>query len=140
MLRGARLWRQIADREVEGFGLSEATVYPLVFIARLGNGIRQSTLAESLGMEGPSLVRLLDQLCAAGYVQRREDPTDKRAKTLHLTAEGAALAATLLARLDERRRLVFETVTDGELHAALAAFAALDRAAASGRSVKEAAL
>lgn len=136
MLRGARLWRQIADREVEGFGVSEATAYPLVFMARLGDGIRQATLAEALGMEGPSLVRLLDQLCAAGLVQRREDPTDKRAKTLHLTDKGSTLTATLIERLDAARLEVFTDVSDDALQAALRVFAALD-AAVSTRASRE---
>ena len=68
---------------------------PVLTIARAGNGMRQGVLAEELGVEGPSLVRILDQLCLGGLVERRDDPTDKRAKTLHLTAEGQALAAVI---------------------------------------------
>jgi MarR family transcriptional regulator for hemolysin len=35
-------------------------------------------------------VRLIDLLQAEGLVERREDPTDRRAKTLHLTPTGEA--------------------------------------------------
>lgn len=52
-------------------------------------------MAEELGVEGPSLVRVLDQLCIAGLVERRDDPRDGRAKTLHLTPEGDKLAAVI---------------------------------------------
>ena len=41
-----------------------------------------------MGIEGPSLVRLIDLLQAEGLLERREDPTDRRAKMLHLTALG----------------------------------------------------
>jgi MarR family transcriptional regulator for hemolysin len=51
---------------------------PVLHIARSGGGMRQGHLAEELGVEGPSLVRILDQLCAAGLVERRDDPKDGR--------------------------------------------------------------
>jgi MarR family transcriptional regulator, transcriptional regulator for hemolysin len=47
-------------------------------------------LADELGIEGPSLVRLIDLLQAEGLVERHEDPTDRRAKTLHVTKAGGA--------------------------------------------------
>ena len=57
-------------------------------LSRQGESLRQGALADELGIEGPSLVRLIDLLQVEGLVERREDPTDRRAKTLHLTALG----------------------------------------------------
>jgi MarR family transcriptional regulator, transcriptional regulator for hemolysin len=128
LIKGARLWRQLADAELTGFGISEACAYPLVFVARLGDGIRQSVLAEAIGIEGPSLVRLLDQLCTAGLVERREDATDKRAKTLHLTAKGAAVAADLTGALDAARNRVYAGVSNADIQAALRVLRMLDQA------------
>jgi MarR family transcriptional regulator for hemolysin len=54
--------------------------------------MRQGALADEIGIEGPSLVRLIDLLQSEGLVERREDPTDRRAKTLHLTPNGEAKA------------------------------------------------
>jgi len=45
-----------------------------------------------MGIEGPSLVRLIDLLQAEELVERREDPTDRRAKMLHITALGETKA------------------------------------------------
>ena len=59
-------------------------------LSRQGENVRQGVLADELGIEGPSLVRLIDLLQAEGLVERREDPTDRRAKTLHLTKAGEA--------------------------------------------------
>ncbi len=130
LLKAARQWRRIADREVEDFGLSEATAYPLVVMAQSGDGLRQAALAEALGMEGPSLVRLLDQLCDAELVQRREDPTDKRAKTLHLTDRGRRVAKDLVRRLDRVRASVFDACSEDEIRATLKVLKMLERAAA----------
>ncbi len=48
-------------------------------------GIRQVTLAQMLDIPPIALVRLIDRLEEAGLVERRVDPTDRRARTLHLT-------------------------------------------------------
>jgi len=88
--RLGRIWRRESDQALSNHGLSYATAIPLLVLSRQGENVRQGVLADELGIEGPSLVRLIDLLQAEGLVERREDPTDRRAKTLHLTKAGAA--------------------------------------------------
>ena len=88
--RLGRIWRRESDQALSDHGLSYATAIPLLVLSHQGEGVRQGVLADELGIEGPSLVRLIDLLQAEGLVERREDPTDRRAKTLHLTAAGEA--------------------------------------------------
>jgi MarR family transcriptional regulator, transcriptional regulator for hemolysin len=88
--RLARVWRREADQALADHGLSQATAMPLMVLSRRGKCVRQGVLADEMGIEGPSLVRLIDLLQAEGLVERREDPTDRRAKTLHLTPTGEA--------------------------------------------------
>lgn len=88
--RLARLWRRESDQALSDHGLSYATAIPLLVLSRQGDNVRQGVLADELGIEGPSLVRLIDLLQAEGLVERREDATDRRAKTLHLTKAGEA--------------------------------------------------
>jgi MarR family transcriptional regulator for hemolysin len=137
LLRAARAWRRLADATATDFGLSDATAYPLVFIGLLGDGLRQSMLAEAIGIEGPSLVRLLDQLCAADLVVRREDPTDKRAKTLHLTAKGRVLTDELSARLEATRTSVLASADPEDLSAGLRVFGLLERVGTKALPVAE---
>ncbi|MGM4869793.1 MarR family winged helix-turn-helix transcriptional regulator [Bradyrhizobium sp. 956_D2_N1_5] len=88
--RLARIWRRESDQALSDHGLSYATAIPLLVLSRQGENVRQGVLADELGIEGPSLVRLIDLLEAEGLVERREDPSDRRAKTLHLTKAGEA--------------------------------------------------
>jgi MarR family transcriptional regulator for hemolysin len=136
LLRSSRSWRRLADSAAKEFDLSEATAYPLLFISRFGGGMRQAELADLIGIEGPSLVRLLDQLCAAELVSRQEDSTDKRAKTLHLTQRGIDITAQLADSLDKMRSRIFEDINAEDLAASLRVFEALERAAV--RSAAEA--
>ena len=130
LLQAARGWRRVADAAATKLDLSEATAFPLVMLSRLGDGMRQSTLAETLRIEGPSLVRLLDQLAAAGLVERREDVSDKRAKTLHLTARGRVIANDIEAQLDATRTNVFAACRPEDLQAGMRVFEAIEKAAA----------
>lgn len=90
-----RRWRQILDNEFQDAGLTAATWRPLLHLHLLGEGIRQKDLAASIGIEGPSLVRLLDTLIAKGWIVRSEDATDRRAKLLCLTSQGRSVVARI---------------------------------------------
>ncbi|CAO4166088.1 MarR family winged helix-turn-helix transcriptional regulator [Methylorubrum populi] len=125
LLLSGRQWRRLANATTEAHGVSEAKALPLVLIGRLGGEPRQNTLAEAVGIEGPSLVRLLDQLEAAGLVMRREDPTDRRAKVLSLTDTGRSVVARIEADLDGLRQAVFSKVSASDLEASLRVFQAI---------------
>lgn len=47
----------------------------------------QMELAARVGIEPPTLVHILDGLARSGFVQRRASTTDRRVKTVHLTAK-----------------------------------------------------
>ncbi|SDO30656.1 MarR family transcriptional regulator, transcriptional regulator for hemolysin [Methylobacterium phyllostachyos] len=122
-----RQWRRAANTIAEAHGLSDAVALPLVTIGRLSGEPRQNALAEAVGIEGPSLVRLLDQLAAAGLVVRREDPSDRRAKVLALTAQGRDVVAQIEVALRALRAQVFAGISRADLDASLRVFAALQR-------------
>ncbi|HIH2652459.1 TPA: MarR family winged helix-turn-helix transcriptional regulator [Burkholderia cenocepacia] len=115
----ARKWRRTSDGVLTAYNVSEACATPLLMAGRLGEGVRQGTLAEHVGIEGPSLVRLLDQLCAAGLARRDEDPHDRRAKTISLTAAGRAVTAKMEEDLRALRAQVLKGVSRADLEATL---------------------
>jgi MarR family transcriptional regulator for hemolysin len=122
LLSTHRAYRVAADKALADYGLSQATAWPVIWTARLGDGVRQGVLADAMGIEGPSLVRVLDQLVAAGLIERREDPLDRRAKTLHLTPAGHALRERVENMLVQLRRQVFEGVDEADIEACIRVF------------------
>jgi DNA-binding MarR family transcriptional regulator len=52
-------------------------------------GLRQVDLAGEMEMEPISVARIIDKLQAAGLVERRADPDDRRAYRLHLLPAAA---------------------------------------------------
>lgn len=112
-----RVWRRRVGERIAAFGLSEATAMALLSISRTCGGLRQGEIAEILGIVGPSLVRLLDQLCSAGLVRRCEDCRDRRAKTVSLTPTGRALAREIEAVLAQARAEFLDGVSAADLEA-----------------------
>jgi MarR family transcriptional regulator, transcriptional regulator for hemolysin len=113
--RLARIWRRKADQALSAHGLSEAMSTPLLILSRRGKCVRQGVLANEMGIEGPSLVRLIDLLQADGLVERREDPTDRRAKMLHVTALGEAKVAEINRVLQRVRAELMNGISSDHL-------------------------
>ncbi|WP_341317947.1 MarR family transcriptional regulator [Paraburkholderia sp. IMGN_8] len=124
LIVAARKWRRTSHGVLTTFNVSEACATPLLTASRLGEAVRQVTLADLIGIEGPSLVRLLDQLCAAGLMRRDEDPDDRRAKTVTLTDEGRAVTAKIEEELVTLRTQALRNVTRSDLEATLRVLAA----------------
>ncbi|MGR7996246.1 MULTISPECIES: MarR family winged helix-turn-helix transcriptional regulator [unclassified Xanthobacter] len=126
--RVARYWRRAIDQALAENGLSQATALPLLVLSRLGDDLRQGTIADELGLEGPSLVRIVEMLVAEGLVTRREDPTDRRAKLLRLTPQGRAQVERIEATIAALRTRLFSELTDAEVSATVQGLSKLERA------------
>jgi MarR family transcriptional regulator for hemolysin len=92
----ARLLRTYADYKAAQLGITRAQWAVLARVERF-EGLNQSELAEGLDLQPITLTRLVDKLSDSGLIERRPDPTDRRAKRLFLTAA----ARPLLERLSE---------------------------------------
>jgi DNA-binding MarR family transcriptional regulator len=96
----------------------------LVLIAR-NPGLRQSLLAQAMGLHRSGALRLTDWLTAQGWAERRDALDDARAWGLHLTAPGKRKLAKLESAVaDHDRRLLAALGEPG-----LALKSALDRLA-----------
>jgi len=103
-----RLLAGIALRSVEV--LHGAVTLPqyrvLAVLADLGE-VRSARVADALGLEASTVTRLVDRLAAAGHVSRSDDPTNRSAVTLQLTASGRDLVEQVVSwRLRELRRIL----------------------------------
>jgi MarR family transcriptional regulator, transcriptional regulator for hemolysin len=125
--RAARQWRRAVDRNLQPFGLTEATWLPLIYIARAPVPMRQKDLAAALTLDGSSVVRLLDNLEAGGLVERVEG-ADRRAKTIHLTPQGKAMVKRIEKIVTQVRTGVLGDVPEQQL---AAAYGLLERVAQS---------
>lgn len=127
----ARQWRRRIDAELARVGLTDASWTPLIHLAEGGDDISQSELAERVGLDGSSLVRLIDLLEARGLIERRVDPADRRARRIVLTEAGHAEVTRIRARLHAVEAEMLADLDDETLEAMLAAFARIAARAAA---------
>jgi MarR family transcriptional regulator, transcriptional regulator for hemolysin len=80
----ARLYGRRFDRNGRRLGLTRAQCRTLGYLAR-NEGINQAGLADLLEIRPMTLVRQIDRMQEAGWIERRPDPTDRRARRLFLT-------------------------------------------------------
>ena len=80
----SRGWRAELDRRLAGLNLSQARWLVLLHLSRFEEPPTQRELAQSVGVEGPTLARLLDSLENQGLVRRLAVMEDRRAKKIAL--------------------------------------------------------
>lgn len=127
----ARTYRRHVDRGLAAMSLSHSTALAVMLLGRLGDGVRQGTLAEELGVEAPSVVPMLDAMQRDGLVERRVDPQDKRARTLHLSPAGKALAAKAEVESAAIRARLFAGIAAEDVATAVCVLERLSRAIAA---------
>ena len=87
----ARGWRLLIDKRLKHLGIGQAGWMTIAMIAKSGEPMSQRALADLVGVEGPSMVSMLDRLEREGLVTRAPSPTDRRVKLVHLTDAGTTL-------------------------------------------------
>ena len=104
----SRLGFMIVDGVV-GAGFPQKPRHSAVFAQIRPEGSRLSELAQGANMTPQSMGEIVDELEELGYVERRPDPTDRRAKLVTLTALGRKCIAAgeetirgLESEIDER--------------------------------------
>ncbi|MCH8497766.1 MAG: MarR family transcriptional regulator [Marinobacter sp.] len=120
--RVTRRWRKLLDERLKDLGVTQARWTTMVYLQRGGEGLTQRELASLMAIENPTLVRLLDSLEQQGLIERRLCQHDRRARRLHLTADGEVFMETLNKRAEALREEMLNGVTEQELSVALDVF------------------
>lgn len=87
----ARNWRLAVDRRLKELGLSQAGWVTVAVVAKAAAPLSQIELAQKVGVEGATMVSMLDRLEKCGLVERQPVPHDRRMKRVVLTPHGRAL-------------------------------------------------
>ena len=104
----ARLFRRAFNARTRDTGIT-ALQWRMITYLKRHEGIRQGPLAELIEVEPITLSRMVDRLAEAGLVERRADPTDRRAWRLYLTAR----AGDMLGAMRPIAEKLTEEATEG---------------------------
>ncbi len=110
----ARLFaRRFNTRALLFLGLTRSQCRILGYLAR-HEGINQAGLADLLEIKPMTLVRQLDRMEVDGWIERRPDPADRRARRLVLTDKARPILARILDLSSDVRREAFADLSEEE--------------------------
>lgn len=112
----ARMLRSAFERRIAtaGLGLTPGEARTLVRISAL-EGSRQLEIAQRMGIEPMTLSTYLDRLQSLGFIERRADPADRRAKLIFTTPAANDLIASIRVEQMELMQHVTSGIGEAEL-------------------------
>jgi len=115
----SRALRMAIDRRLKYLGLSQASWVAVAAIASAPAPLSQSELAQLLGVEGATIVSMVDRLVKLDLVQRVPTQTDRRKKLLVVTAQGKALYEKVRSEADAIGKEILGNVAEQDMQIAM---------------------
>jgi MarR family transcriptional regulator for hemolysin len=109
----SRMRRSAYDQFMKPLGITRAQWWVLANLSR-HDGMMQTQLADVLEVGKASLGDVIESLEAGGWVQRRPDPTDKRAKRVYLTKPSQGLIKRMTVLEDQFNSQILNDLTPAE--------------------------
>ena len=110
----SRLRRVAVDRALKPLGITRAQWWVLAFLSRR-DGMTQTALAADLDLTKVAVGGLLDRMEAAGFIERRADRSDGRARRVHLTRAGAKMVSAIRESVETVELEILNRVSDDAL-------------------------
>jgi MarR family transcriptional regulator for hemolysin len=111
----SRAWRAELDRRLALLGLSQARWLVLLHLSRGKKLPTQGELASSVGVENPTLARLLDALEAQQLIERLPDQLDRRVKKIALTDTALSVIEEIEAIATMLRKEIFSGLSEQDI-------------------------
>ncbi|UZP68941.1 MarR family transcriptional regulator [Desulfovibrio mangrovi] len=111
----SRELRSIIDARFKEHGVSSARWVVLWALEELGEPVSQKRIANLLGIESPTLVRMLDRLEEDGLVRRNPSVEDRRVKLVELCAKAEPLLEEMHALFLQLEKDLYVGFSEEEL-------------------------
>jgi len=79
------------------------------------DGCSQQVIADETSRDKPGVTRLIDNLVKEGYVERRNDPNDRRLNLIYLTKKGKNIEQSVLESVNETIEIATKGLTEEEI-------------------------
>jgi DNA-binding MarR family transcriptional regulator len=111
-----QLFRELGSAELPAVRRHGLSLWGYEVLTRLADrpAVSQIELAQELGLDKSKIMRVIDELEAAGFAVRDPDRTDRRRRTVSLTAGGKKARAEAKADLDRIEQRLFDHLPAAE--------------------------
>jgi len=110
----SRMRRSAYDQFMKPLGITRAQWWVLAHLSR-HDGMMQTQLADVLEVGKASLGDVIESLEGGGWVQRRPDPADKRAKRVYLTKPAQTLIKRMTVMENEFNSQILSDLSNEEM-------------------------
>ena len=110
----SRLRRVVVDRALTPLGITRSQWWVLAFLSRR-DGMTQTALAADLDLTKVAIGGLISRMEASGFVERRSDASDARARRVYLTKAGIRLVDTIRESVDRVEIEILGDISNEEL-------------------------
>lgn len=117
--QAAALWRVRLDKRLRPWGMTQTTWRTLWILRMDGRSYNQSELAARLGIESPTLVRIIDRMQGMGLLERIADPQDRRQKRIGITPAGLDLVQEIEREVSGLRQELLADAAPQDLQAGI---------------------
>jgi DNA-binding MarR family transcriptional regulator len=131
LMREARdVYRDAVRRALDGAGCDDIPRNGVFVLAGLDHRAAepafspQADVVSSLGLSKQMASQLIDTLVLREYLERRNDPVDRRRMEVRLTARGRTAAIAIKTAIDAIEAAIARLITADELHGLRAGLAA----------------
>jgi MarR family transcriptional regulator, transcriptional regulator for hemolysin len=102
----SRLYVQRFEEHARSLGLTLSQCKVLVYLAD-NEGVSQARLGELAEIEPMNLVRILDHMESEGWLERRVDPSDRRARQLFMKSKAKPMVEDIWSVSQSTREEIF---------------------------------
>ncbi len=111
-------WRTELDRRLRPLGFTHSRWLLLLHLSR-NDGCTHRELAQSMGIEAATLVKLVDHMEKEGLLKRCASETDRRVKHLRLSEAGKKVVENIRSYAADLRKEVLSGLSQSEIKTAL---------------------
>lgn len=110
----SRMRRIVVDRALKPLGITRSQWWVLAFLSRR-DGMKMTALAADLDLTKVAVGGLIERMETGGFVERRSDSRDARAKRVYLTSEGISLVNRIREHVEKVETDILSSVSENEL-------------------------
>ncbi|OJW71259.1 MAG: hypothetical protein BGO57_02520 [Sphingomonadales bacterium 63-6] len=111
----ARRWRKVANDQIRPLDQTMVRWETLYLVAYSGEEMTQSELARVVGVEGPTMVRMLHLLAEEGLLERHQSRDDLRMTINRITDKGRQVIADIMSITNQLRREMLDGIEAEDL-------------------------
>lgn len=111
----ARRWRKLANDRIKPLDQTMSRWETLYLVAYSDAELNQTELARLIGVEGPTMIRMLDALAREGLIERQQSHHDLRVTINRITDKGRQVITEIMRVTNDLRHDVLQGVDLEEL-------------------------